>query len=116
MRGRPLYVSALILLLRPSGSLVYKYLLHPGATLGHDAPMAQTLAKKLEAWRQGRTNPECAALLGIPLATYRKYLYGNRTPNKLAMVELEKRMAGSAEVSDDGKKTKANGKTDGEVK
>jgi hypothetical protein len=48
--------------------------------------------KILRKWRGKRVRKRGAAVLGLPLATYSKYEYGKRTPNKLAMVELLRRM------------------------
>lgn len=55
--------------------------------------MAQSFADKLARWQGARTNGEAAKLLGIPKVTFRKYLYGSRSPGSLAMAELERRMA-----------------------
>lgn len=55
--------------------------------------MAELLAKRLKAWRGTRNARAAAAALNIPLETYRKYEWGKRTPNTLAMAELERRMA-----------------------
>jgi hypothetical protein len=55
--------------------------------------MAELLAKRLKAWRGTRNARAAAAALGIPLETYRKYEWGKRTPNALALAELERRMA-----------------------
>lgn len=68
--------------------------------------MAQSFADKLARWQGARTNGEAAKLLGIPKVTFRKYLYGDRTPGELAMAELERRMAAAG---NDGEKTKAPG-------
>lgn len=50
------------------------------------------LKDRLKTWRGKRYRKEAAALLDIPLATYRKYEEGRRTPNKLALAELERRL------------------------
>jgi transcriptional regulator with XRE-family HTH domain len=42
---------------------------------------------------RGQRQKEAAADLDIPLSTYRKYEYGQRTPNKLALAELLRRMS-----------------------
>lgn len=50
------------------------------------------LKDKLRIWRGKLYQKEAAEILGIPLATYRKYESGKRTPNKLALAELERRI------------------------
>ncbi len=52
-----------------------------------------SFAKRVIRWQGARTAHESAALLGIPYTTYRKYRIGKRTPNAMAMMELERRMA-----------------------
>jgi len=54
--------------------------------------MIKTLAQKLNEWRGSRNAKEAASDLGIPLPSYRKYLNGKRSPNNLAMAELDRRM------------------------
>ncbi len=55
--------------------------------------MPSDLRKKLRIWRGRLFQKEAADLLGIPVSTYRKYEYGKRSPTKLALAELERRMA-----------------------
>ena len=55
--------------------------------------MAELLSKRLKVWRGTRNARAAATALGIPLETYRKYEWGKRTPNALALAELERRMA-----------------------
>ena len=50
------------------------------------------LSKELNLWRGNRNAKTAASDLDIPLPTYRKYLSGKRTPNKLAIAELRRRM------------------------
>jgi len=50
------------------------------------------LAKRLKIWRGKLYQKEAAAILDLPIPTYRKYENGKRTPNKLALAELERRM------------------------
>jgi hypothetical protein len=50
------------------------------------------LKKELEIWQGKRNAKTAAADLDIPLATFRKYRNGKRTPNKLALAELKRRM------------------------
>lgn len=54
--------------------------------------MNAMLKDRLREWQGTSSQKEAASDLGIPLATYRKFLYGKRTPNKLAMAELGRRM------------------------
>jgi len=54
--------------------------------------MTALLKDQLREWRGKRRQKEAAADLDIPLPTYRKYEYGKRTPNKLALAELTRRM------------------------
>jgi len=55
--------------------------------------MTERLSKRLKIWRGKLRQKEAADRLDIPLPTYRKYENGHRTPNKLALAELERRMA-----------------------
>lgn len=50
------------------------------------------LSERLRLWRGRLYQKEAAAKLDLPLPTYRKYEKGKRTPNKLAMAELERRL------------------------
>lgn len=50
------------------------------------------LSKELKIWQGNRNAKSAAADLNIPLPTFRKYLNGKRTPNKLAAAELKRRM------------------------
>lgn len=50
------------------------------------------LKNQLREWRGSLRQKEAADILDLPLPTYRKYEYGKRTPNKLAMAELQRRM------------------------
>ena len=54
--------------------------------------MAELLADKLRSWRGKLYRKEAAALLDLPLGTYRKYETGKRTPSKIALAELERRL------------------------
>ena len=54
------------------------------------------LARTLRRWRGGLRQKEAAAILDLPLPTYRKYECGKRTPNKLALAELERRLIDKA--------------------
>lgn len=54
--------------------------------------MSDQLKDRLREWQGKRRQKEAAADLDIPLPTYRKFLYGKRTPNKLALAELLRRM------------------------
>src|SRR5215813_3192643 len=50
------------------------------------------LAEKLKAWRGRLSLKEAAAKLDIDYPTYRKYESGKRTPCKLALAELQRRL------------------------
>lgn len=50
------------------------------------------LKDRLRKWRGKRYQKEAAAALDLPVPTYRKYETGKRTPNKLAMAELNRRL------------------------
>lgn len=55
--------------------------------------MEMSLPKLLIVSRGTLRQKEMADRLGIPVGTYRKYESGKRTPNKLALAELERRIA-----------------------
>jgi hypothetical protein len=55
--------------------------------------MDKLLPFKLREWRGKRYLKEAAAILDIPLPTYRKYESGERHPNNLAEAELKRRMS-----------------------
>ena len=55
--------------------------------------MSELLSYRLKAWRGKLRQKEAAEKLGLPLPTYRKYENGHRTPNALALAELERRMS-----------------------
>ena len=50
------------------------------------------LKKELQIWQGNRNAKTAASDLDLPLATFRKYRNGKRTPNKLALAELKRRM------------------------
>ena len=54
------------------------------------------LSKELKIWQGKRNKKTAASDLGLEYSTYRKYLNGKRTPNKLAMAELVRRMNGNS--------------------
>lgn len=56
--------------------------------------MPEQLSTRLKNWRLGNRLllKEAAAKLDIPHGTYRKYEAGKRTPNKLALSEIERRL------------------------
>lgn len=72
--------------------------------------MAQTLAQRLRVWRGEKTNSECATILRIPMVTFRKYLYGERHPNPLALAELERRLSESETTQSKNGDPKSPGK------
>lgn len=56
--------------------------------------MPELLSDRLRSWRLGKKLllKEAAAKLEIPHGTYRKYEAGKRTPNKLALAEITRRL------------------------
>jgi transcriptional regulator with XRE-family HTH domain len=54
-------------------------------------------AKQLKAWRGKRSLKEAAAALDVDYPSYRKWETGKRTPAKLSLCELERRMAAKPE-------------------
>lgn len=54
--------------------------------------MANLLADKIRQWRGRLSLKEAAAALDVDYPTFRKYASGKRTPCKLALAELERRM------------------------
>lgn len=51
-----------------------------------------TFAKKIKRWRGKLSLKEAAAALDIEYSYFRKYSCGKRTPGKLAMETIERRM------------------------
>lgn len=66
-------------------------------------PKPETFAKRLKKWRMGLklVQKEAAAIFDVTPGAYKTWEYGKKTPNKLAMFEVERRMA--AEVEKNGK-------------
>lgn len=60
---------------------------HSGRTMCQ--PQFKDLLRK---WRGDRMQKEAAFILGVPVATLRKWEYGKRTPTKLTRCEVERRM------------------------
>ena len=58
--------------------------------------MPESFALRLRKWRGQMMQKEAASILDVPIATLRKWEYGKRTPNKITLCELERRMAGDA--------------------
>lgn len=54
--------------------------------------MSEHFARKLRRWRGPRSVKEAASDLQIPYGTYRKYEEGKRTPNNLALAEINRRL------------------------
>ena len=50
-------------------------------------------AKKLRKWRKKRVQKQAASDLGVPLRTFQSWEEGIRAPSKLALIEVERRMA-----------------------
>jgi hypothetical protein len=48
--------------------------------------------EELRMWRGRRLQKEAADILDIPIGTYRKYEYNQRTPNRYAIIEIKRRM------------------------
>jgi DNA-binding transcriptional regulator YiaG len=59
-------------------------------------PMAELLKDRLKKWRGDRRQKNAADDLRVSLATYRKWENGKRTPNALAMAELDRRIISNA--------------------
>lgn len=53
----------------------------------------ELLADRLRRFQGRLTIKEAAAKLDLPYGTFRKYSNGHRTPNKMAMAELLRRLA-----------------------
>jgi hypothetical protein len=66
--------------------------LSDGAVPIKRGPPPWKLKDRLREWQGKRRQKEAASDLDIPLPTYRKFLYGKRTPTKLALAELLRRM------------------------
>lgn len=49
-------------------------------------------SQRLKAWRGKRLQKEACEDLGVSLPTYRKWEYGKRTPDKVKMMEIDRRM------------------------
>lgn len=54
--------------------------------------VALLLKDRLKEWRGRYSLKEAAAVLDIDYPTYRKYETGKRTPSKLALAEIERRL------------------------
>ena len=52
---------------------------------------------QLKAWRGNRLQKEAAADLDVSLGTYRKWEYGKRTPTKITLAEILRRMGDKPE-------------------
>ena len=74
------------------GSKANVRFLNDGSIPIRRGPPPGKLKDQLREWQGKRRQKEAAADLDIPLPTYRKFLYGKRTPNKLALAELNRRM------------------------
>lgn len=68
--------------------------------MGTLVEMAESLLKdRIKKWQGKRSLKECAAVLDIDYPSMRKYATGKRTPRKLALAELERRMAQTGDAS-----------------
>lgn len=54
--------------------------------------MTETLKAKIARLRGSRSLKEFAADVGVDYPSFRKYACGKRTPRKLGMAELDRRM------------------------
>lgn len=52
-------------------------------------------SKRLKLWRGNRLQKEAAEDLQVTLSAYRKWEYGKRTPDKVKMMEIDRRMLAS---------------------
>ena len=50
--------------------------------------MPITFRKQLRRWRKNRSQPEAAAMLGVPLATYRNWEQGRNEPTEFVVKTL----------------------------
>jgi DNA-binding transcriptional regulator YiaG len=59
--------------------------------------MAEDFASRIKKWRMElKLRPkEAAAVFDVPTGTYRTWEKGSRTPHKLAMAEIVRRMEGA---------------------
>ena len=57
-----------------------------------DDAMSDLFKDRLRKWRGRLMQKEAADILGVPLATLRKWEYGKRTPKALTLCEIERRM------------------------
>lgn len=63
-----------------------------GALCDSHGAMPDRFKDKLVRWRGRLMQKEAADLLGVPLATLRKWEYGKRTPKAITLCEIERRM------------------------
>lgn len=54
--------------------------------------MSELFKDRLRKWRGRLLQKEAADVLGVPVATLRKWEYGKRTPKSLTLCEVERRM------------------------
>jgi len=54
--------------------------------------MRESFATRLKNWRGPLRQKEAASVLDVKLGTFRSWENGKRTPNKLALIEIERRM------------------------
>jgi DNA-binding transcriptional regulator YiaG len=58
--------------------------------------MTELFSERLKKWRGKLYQKEAAAKLDVPLPTFRKWESGKRTPGKLTLAEVIRRMEKSA--------------------
>lgn len=56
-------------------------------------PLTEQFKDTLRRWRGKLRQKEAASILDVPVATYRKWEIGKRTPKKLTQAEVVRRMA-----------------------
>lgn len=55
--------------------------------------MSTDFSRRIKKWRGAMLHKEAADKLGVPIWTYRSWEYARRTPSKLALLEIERRMS-----------------------
>lgn len=62
-------------------------------------PQQETFQERLLKWRGHRLQKEAAEALNVTLAAYRKWEYGKRTPKKITLAEIDRRMASNPDTT-----------------
>jgi transcriptional regulator with XRE-family HTH domain len=58
-----------------------------------------SFSERLRKWRGKRRQKEAAADLDVTLAAYRKWEYGKRTPKKITLAEIDRRMISNPDTT-----------------